>query len=171
MTYKPKQHKSSILNPSKNTKKHQRYKSNKSAKKKPNNVRLPNYFKRPCPTQLSGKQAEDRALKYLQRRNYQCLVRNYRRRCGEIDLIMLDKDILVFVEVRFRSSPYQGHPLETVNSRKTKRLIQTAKLFIQSNPQIRYDNLRFDVIGIKDTWPHGLSHLIDAIHIDIFYLT
>ena len=52
---------------------------------------------------LIGNQGEDLALKYLQDQGFQLLYRNYRTRHGEIDLIMQDKDTLVFVEIKLRS--------------------------------------------------------------------
>jgi len=120
-------------------------------------------------TRLTGQQAEDRALRYLTRRNYQFITRNYYRRCGEIDLIMLKDNVLVFVEVRYRATPDQGHPIETVNSKKTKRIIKTAELFVIDHPQIMFNNMRFDIIGVAGNWPNGLSHVTDVVHVDRFY--
>ncbi len=54
-------------------------------------------------TLTRGREAEDRACDYLQTQGLQLLARNYRSKRGEIDLILQDKDSLVFVEVRYRS--------------------------------------------------------------------
>ena len=57
-----------------------------------------------------GKRAEDEALEFLSAAGLQLLARNFRRRGGEIDLVMLDGGCLVFVEVRFRHTAGFTHP-------------------------------------------------------------
>jgi putative endonuclease len=67
---------------------------------------------------LSGAQAEGLACAYLERAGLRLLARNYRCPQGEIDLVMDDRDTLVFVEVRYRRSNAFGTPAETVDRRK-----------------------------------------------------
>ena len=99
-------------------------------------------------TLTRGKDAEDRACRYLQSRGLHLLQRNYRSKRGEIDLILQDKDSLVFVEVRYRSDPRFGSALESVNRRKQSRLIACAQHYMQTHPDISQQPCRFDVISI-----------------------
>ncbi len=70
---------------------------------------------------------------------------------GELDLVMYDQDILVFVEVKHRATTRHGHPLEMVNAQKRRRLIRAASLYIARH------NLscpcRFDILAITGTPP------------------
>ena len=99
-------------------------------------------------TLTRGKDAEDRACRYLQARGLQLLQRNYHSRRGEIDLVLQDKDSLVFVEVRYRSDPRFGSALESVNRRKQSRLIACAQHYMQTHPDTSQQPCRFDVISI-----------------------
>ena len=109
-------------------------------------------------TQTRGKQAEDRACRYLQGQGLHLLQRNYRSRRGEIDLILQDKDSLVFVEVRYRNDPRFGSALESVNQRKQSRLIACAQYYMQTHPDTSQQPCRFDVISIMG--PGGLIEWI-----------
>ena len=99
-------------------------------------------------TLTRGKDAEDRACHYLQAQGLQLLQRNYRSKRGEIDLILQDKDSLVFVEVRYRNNPRFGSAAESVDRRKQSRLIACAQYFMQTHPDSCQQPCRFDVISI-----------------------
>lgn len=82
---------------------------------------------------VTGQEAEDRALHYLQRQGLRLLERNYRvaagpsARAGEVDLILLDRDgTLVFVEVRARADFSHGGAAASVTGSKQRRLIYAA---------------------------------------------
>jgi putative endonuclease len=90
-------------------------------------------------------------LKWLQTRGLQLVQRNYRCKLGEIDLVMRDCDVLVFVEVRFRSLSSQVAACETVDYRKQRKLLRTARHFLLSNRQLAESPCRFDVLGISST--------------------
>lgn len=77
----------------------------------------------------SGKQAEDLALQYLQSQGLKLIYRNWQCALGEIDLIMLNKQILCFIEVRYRKSQQYGTAQETVTPTKQQKIVKTAKLF------------------------------------------
>ncbi len=94
-----------------------------------------------------GDQAEQLALTHLQQAGLTVVARNFHRPGGEIDLIMLDGQTLVFVEVRYRKSAKFGSALESVNKQKQQRLIQTASAYIQQMPA-NYPRYRFDVVAI-----------------------
>jgi len=73
---------------------------------------------------------------------------NFRSRLGEIDLIMLDKSTLVFVEVRFRKSATYGGAAESVNINKQKKIIKCAEYYLSKKKCWHYET-RFDVIAIS----------------------
>ncbi len=100
-------------------------------------------------TKMDGRRhySEDLALKYLKRHGLKLLARNYRSRHGEIDLIMQDKDILVFVEVRYRKHDNYGSAAESVDRHKQSRIANTAESYLQAHP---WDGpCRFDIVAIQ----------------------
>ena len=99
-------------------------------------------------TQATGQAAEDHACRYLSRRGFKLMTRNYRAKTGEIDLIMSNGDLLIFVEVRRRTHGGYGTGADSITLRKQHRIINTAKRFLQSVPNPTWDSYRFDVISI-----------------------
>ena len=105
-----------------------------------------------------GAVAEQRAAEYLQRQGYRVVDRNWTCRGGEIDLVCLDGDTLVFVEVRARASSSHGTPLETVVDLKRRRLVRAAAIYLHVKK--REDAAcRFDVVAITGD---DLEHVEDA---------
>lgn len=96
--------------------------------------------------QASGRHAERDACDYLQTRGLRLVARNYRCRQGEIDLVMRDGEMLVFVEVRLRRNPNFGGALMSIDRAKRKRLIACAQQYLQA--LARPPAARFDVIAI-----------------------
>ncbi len=94
-----------------------------------------------------GRRAERRAERLLRRKGLRTLVRNYARRTGEIDLVMLDGDTLVFVEVRYRGEGAWTTGLGSVDSAKQARLVRTAELYRRDHPEHRFRAVRFDVVS------------------------
>lgn len=99
--------------------------------------------------QLLGSHYEALALKYLQERGLALLYSNYRCKLGEIDLIMQEGDMLVFVEVRFRKSASHGTAAATVDSRKQAKLRQAARHFLYTHPRYAASACRFDVLAVE----------------------
>ena len=100
----------------------------------------------PQTTLAIGKAAEERACQHLITHGLHLLMRNYRLRCGEIDLILRDREHVVFTEVRYRKNQQFGGAIYTVDKQKQRKIIQTAQHYIQ-----RYGvklPVRFDVIAI-----------------------
>jgi putative endonuclease len=95
----------------------------------------------------TGDVFEDRALAHLERAGLKLLVRNYRTRFGEIDLVMRDGDALVFVEVRYRRSRGFGSASESVTSSKQARLVRAASGFLAAHPQHAAHACRFDLVA------------------------
>ena len=88
------------------------------------------------------------ALDYLIKRGLRPVVRNFRTRRGEIDLVMLDVHCLVFVEVRFRSASSLVDARLTVDSRKQSKLACAAAMFLAKHPQFANSTCRFDILAI-----------------------
>ena len=95
-----------------------------------------------------GRAGEDMAVKYLKKKGYRIVERNFSGRFGEIDIIVRCRDLLVFVEVKTRSSKGIGTPKEAVDFRKAGRIIKAAQEYMQKKALPEDTALRFDVIGI-----------------------
>jgi putative endonuclease len=96
-----------------------------------------------------GAQAEQLAANFLTRQGLRLLVRNYRCRYGEIDLILQDGDTRVFVEVRLRSRGDFGGAAASIDSHKQRKLTLTAQHYLAQLP--RTPPCRFDVVLLRDT--------------------
>ncbi len=107
---------------------------------------------KPSPSTSSPRQrgqwAEQVASDYLKAQGLYELKRNYRCPCGEIDLILQQQATLVFVEVRYRASSRYGYPQETINARKRRRILKTARHYLQTHPSAARRPCRFDVVTV-----------------------
>ncbi len=101
------------------------------------------------PRQLRGQWAEAKALEHMQKLGFRLVWRNYRCRVGEIDIVGWDREILVFVEVRFRAKTTFGLAADTVNRTKQRRCIRAAQHFLQSHPNLNAP-CRFDVLALDE---------------------
>ena len=99
-----------------------------------------------APHLLKGQQAEETAYHYLIAQGLTLLARNYTAYCGEIDLIMLDDQVLVFIEVRYRKTAQYGGAAASVQLKKQQRIRNTAAVYLQQNGA-DYP-ARFDVCAI-----------------------
>ena len=97
----------------------------------------------------TGTHFEDLALACAQRSGLKLLVRNFTCRHGEIDLIMHDGEVVVFVEVRYRRSARFVSAVDSVGAAKRSRLITTASLYLQAHPELARRACRFDVFAIS----------------------
>ncbi len=97
----------------------------------------------------TGKWGEDQAEKYLRRKGYRTVARNYSCRLGEIDLIVSDRNYLVFVEVKTRRSAAFAEAREFVGYAKQRRIRAAASLWLASHETQLQP--RFDVIEIYGT--------------------
>lgn len=111
------------------------------------------------PSQLIGKQAENHAIQYLEDQGLLLLERNLLYKTGEIDIVMLDKNILVFIEVRLRNNPSYGNGLDSINKSKKLKIIRTAQYYlpylVKKHFNYKTPACRFDAISItkcKTTW-------------------
>ncbi|HBS80703.1 MAG: YraN family protein [Pseudomonas sp.] len=101
--------------------------------------------------QISGKLAEDLTLRHLETCGLRLICRNWSCRSGELDLVMLDGDTVVFVEVRYRRHAAWGGALESVDLRKQQKLIKAAQLFLLKESRWAKHPCRFDVVAMGST--------------------
>lgn len=96
--------------------------------------------------QKLGEWAELTALVFLQTQQYQYVSKNYHSRYGEIDLILAKGKELIFVEVKARTAASYAESCEVISQAQQRKIIKTAQLFLQKNPQYDDFDCRFDVI-------------------------
>jgi len=103
--------------------------------------------------QQTGGDAEERAAEFLAGKGLSILARNFRTRFGEIDLVASDGEVLVFVEVRLRSSDLFGDAAASVTETKQRRIASAARAYLSQlrrEPPCRFDVIALD--GGKPTW-------------------
>ncbi len=113
-----------------------------------------------------GAQGEQVAEDYLSKRGMKLLVRNFRAGRGEIDLIMREKQCLIFIEVKTRSSEEWSRPAAAVNAQKRKILSRTALAYLAllNNPSIPF---RFDIVEVlmEERTVREIRHLPNAFRL------
>jgi len=97
-----------------------------------------------------GQRGEAAAAKYLRRKGYKIVAQSDRGRLGEIDLVAVQGQTVVFVEVKTRRSHETGHPADAVDEDKQRRLTRLALTYLKTHHLLEYP-ARFDVIAV--TWP------------------
>ncbi|MFJ4290376.1 YraN family protein [Cupriavidus sp. NPDC089707] len=114
----------------------------------------------PSAAQARGMRAEDRALAHLRRQGLQPVVRNYRCKGGEIDLVMRAPDgTLVFVEVRQRSGRGFGGAAASVTPAKQRRVLLAAAHYLATLAQL--PPCRFDVVALEPGRLDWFQHAFD----------
>jgi len=101
-----------------------------------------------------GEQFEQKACDYLKQQGLKLKDKNANFRVGEIDLVMLDGEQLVFVEVRYRKAQAFGGAAASVNYHKQQKLIKAAQLYLLKHFGNQPPSCRFDVIAMQDS-PQG----------------
>lgn len=96
---------------------------------------------------IFGQTGEELAAAFLRRKGYKILVRNYRQKCGEIDIIATDGGTLVFVEVKTRKNTAFGSPFEAVTEKKQRQIGRVAQDYLGRNDLFNVP-ARFDVVSI-----------------------
>lgn len=94
-----------------------------------------------------GNMGEQIAVEYLEKNKYEIVTRNFYSKQGEIDIIAKDKEEIVFIEVKTRSSINFGKPAEAVNYIKQKHMYKTAMYFLYRRKMLD-TTVRFDVIEV-----------------------
>ncbi|MEA1927845.1 MAG: YraN family protein [Candidatus Auribacterota bacterium] len=114
-----------------------------------------------------GKWGENEAAKYLRKKRFKIVQRNFTCRLGEIDIIARKKDHLVFVEVKTKSSSAPPAPRYSVNLRKQRQIIRVARYYLkgrgEQNPRCRFDVI--EIIAGEGKRPEKIVHLVGAFRI------
>jgi len=128
--------------------------------------------RRNCPTRYAeaaarGRAAETAAARYLEARNFRVLLRNYRCRMGELDIVALAPDnTLVLAEVRLRSRQDYGGGAASVDHRKQLRLLRAGRHLLATHPHWSGHALRFDVLDVRraddNMEIHWIQHAFEA---------
>jgi putative endonuclease len=114
---------------------------------------------------VNGRLGEDLAHRLLRRRGFTVIARNYRPPAGggEIDLIAMDAGMLVFVEVKTRTSLEFGTPADAVDSEKQSFIERAARDYARRR-QMDWEQVRFDVVSVVLGNPPQVELLKDAFH-------
>ena len=107
-----------------------------------------------------GEQGEEMAARFLQAKRLTLEAKNYRHRRSEIDLVMRDRDTLVFVEVKLRRNANFGDPETFVDQAQAERIAEAADQYVH---EIAWEgNIRFDIVAITLQPQTAIEHFEDA---------
>lgn len=98
-------------------------------------------------TRAIGAGIEQQAEAFLKKQGLKAVTRNYQIRGGELDLIMRDGEVLVFVEVRYRADTRHGSGAESITQQKLQRLQRAAEHYLQKHFGSQPPDCRFDVMS------------------------
>lgn len=108
---------------------------------------------------------EKLAAEYLREKGYKIIDNNFRGRYFEIDLIARREDVIIFVEVKRRTSTSFMKAISGVDRNKKRNIIRGAKLYLQRNNLYGRSNVRFDVISVEGS-EEGVEHYQDAFRVE-----
>jgi len=97
--------------------------------------------------QRVGRWGEQAAAEYLEKKGCQILERNFRAERGEVDIIARQDNVLIFVEVKARSSNRYGYPEYSVSPQKRRRLLSAAEKYVLAHPE--FSAWRVDIIAVE----------------------
>jgi putative endonuclease len=104
----------------------------------------------PSASKQVGRRGEARAARFLRKQGYRILTRGFRTRYGEVDIIAREGPVLCFIEVKTRTQPEFGSPAEAVTPAKTRRLAQSAQLYL-AKQKLGEVPVRFDVVAVVES--------------------
>jgi putative endonuclease len=109
-----------------------------------------------------GKNAEELACQFLEQQGLTVLLRNYRRRSGELDIVARDGDVLVIGEVRARSSDEFGGAAASVDGWKQHKIVRAATQLLQERKDLAKMRVRFDVLAVRGERVEWIKHAFEA---------
>jgi putative endonuclease len=122
-----------------------------------------------APHLVLGRRGERLAARHLRRLGYKVLYRNFRHRgSGEIDIVCRHGEVLVFVEVKTRSSENFGRPLGAVDRKKQRRIIRGAMAWLRML-DLADLTFRFDVVEVLLSEPEEIRVIENAFHMPSSY--
>lgn len=116
--------------------------------------------------QVLGAVGEQIARRHLERNGYRFVAANWRCHVGELDLIMRQNQILVFVEVKTRHGDYLGAAEEAILPRQAARLLRAAQVYLQTRPDLADAFWRIDLVAVTLDQAGALqrlTHVEDAV--------
>jgi len=111
---------------------------------------------------ITGNKGEDQAADFLKQKGYEIISRNYRYKHSEIDLVVQKNNLIVFVEVKTRSSSEFGEPEAFVGAKKAAKIFEGADQYVYEKNW--NGNIRFDIISVKLGDTPEVVHFEDAFH-------
>lgn len=109
-----------------------------------------------------GNWGEQAAVEYLEKQGYVILTRNFRTGHGEVDIIARQENVLVFVEVKARSSNRYGFPEHSVTPRKRMHILSAAEKYVLDHPE--FQTWRVDVIAVEgETGKVNITHFENVL--------
>ncbi|MDO5717261.1 MAG: YraN family protein [Tissierellia bacterium] len=116
----------------------------------------------------TGDIGEDLALEFLEQKGLYVLERNYRNYVGEIDIVAMDEEYLVFIEVKTRLSDRFGMPNEAVDDRKKRKIYDTSAIYIAEKNCTDLD-VRYDIVEVlRENGKFSIHHIVNAFSVDEF---
>ena len=108
---------------------------------------------------IIGKLGEEHAQKFLKKMGWKILETNFRySRFAEIDIIAKDEDIIVFIEVKTRSTTNFGHPFEAISKSKLQNIFKAGLAYLQTTKET-YKSYRIDVVSVIGKENPKVEHL------------
>ena len=118
----------------------------------------------------TGNVGEEYTVRYLKKNGYRILERNFRLKCGEIDIIAQKGEYIIFTEVKTRAANFLARPYEAVDRRKIAKILKTAAIYITQNQLDAY--FRFDVSEVftdsKSGKVTGINYIENAFEGDSY---
>lgn len=109
-----------------------------------------------------GREGENAAAEFLQAKGFEIVVRNYRYKHAEIDLIVKKDSFIIFVEVKTRSYSFYGEPEAFVDAKKAATILFAAEQYTYEK---KYEgNIRFDIVSVKTGDEPEVVHFEDAFY-------
>ena len=115
-------------------------------------------------TRKKGSRFEEEAARELARAGYRILERNFYSRGGEIDIVAMDGEYLVFAEVKYRTRGSSGCPEEAVDVRKQSRICKAALYYMTRYQKSDTTPVRFDVVAIDPTETRIIKNAFEFIY-------
>lgn len=95
-----------------------------------------------------GRAAEAAAARHVGRLGWRIVTTNFRAKCGELDIVALDGDVLAIVEVRYRADDRYGGGAASITRGKRARIVRAARVLLAANPPLAKLPARFDVVEV-----------------------
>ena len=105
-----------------------------------------------------GGAGEKRAIEFVKKKGFKILKKNYKTPLGEIDIIAQDKDVIVFIEVKTRTSEEFGLPCQAVDKKKQEKYYKIATYYLQREKKMDSE-CRFDVVEVENG---EINHIFNA---------